>query len=611
MLPYWDSTIDAEMTDPTDSVIWTEIFLGTGNGSVKTGPFANWVTSAGELTRAIGQGQLMNKERVRDAIRNHSNHTTFGPDIEMQHDNVHLWVGGHMGRIEIAPFDPVFYMHHAFIDCIWEQFRDRLKSNNIDPANDYPTGTGGHEHYQRMINLPPFKSRRPSQFNGRYLTNKDGYRDFWTDEYYKCAPMPECSYVNPNCGSIWLECNIFLNRCVSKGSAAALPKVTPDQMMTASKQLFPNRRHSNTVSFDNLEDLPVLTKEIIFSGDMFYLYLNSLHVAEHQVFKRAAFLRQGNVIRQIQTRRVQPSFQTMYVTWPMVPFHHVQTTSSTVFDHETTHRTTPRLRFTRRPRVRTRPSTHRGTISDLSNDWSIGEFYIPKIEKPCDGYPIQNTFVMDCIANTNLWAFVPVKVVHVRHGDLRYTTYPVGEDGRYAENNDIYSQGWLTFFNGRPIDKRPTLKKCRNDKSGLVKIRMTSYGINYAGTYSDHVFIDNRQPVASAISFIAVKSPNVRETKVLFTAVDQCGIACRAYCLVKQRKNKYPKYEECNGAVSITSESPYGYATSYRAAAKKVWCPNSDIPDPDSVMYADDSQVPVIFYCDYQNYRPEKLFTKQ
>jgi hypothetical protein len=23
MLPYWDSTIDAEMTDPTDSVIWT------------------------------------------------------------------------------------------------------------------------------------------------------------------------------------------------------------------------------------------------------------------------------------------------------------------------------------------------------------------------------------------------------------------------------------------------------------------------------------------------------------------------------------------------------------------------------------------------------------
>jgi hypothetical protein len=49
----------------------------------------------------------------------------------------------------------------------------------------------------------------------------------------------------------------------------------------------------------------------------------------------------------------------------------------------------------------------------------------------------------------------------------------------------------------------------------------------------------------------------------------------------------------------------------YRAAAKKVWCPNSDIPDPDSVMYADDSQVPVIFYCDYQNYRPEKLFTKQ
>uniref|UniRef100_A0AC35FDD3 Tyrosinase copper-binding domain-containing protein n=1 Tax=Panagrolaimus sp. PS1159 TaxID=55785 RepID=A0AC35FDD3_9BILA len=44
-LPYWDSTIDNGLPDPSDSVLWTDELMGNGNGYVKTGPFHDWDTN--------------------------------------------------------------------------------------------------------------------------------------------------------------------------------------------------------------------------------------------------------------------------------------------------------------------------------------------------------------------------------------------------------------------------------------------------------------------------------------------------------------------------------------------------------------------------------------
>lgn len=45
-VPYWDSTLDAELPEPTDSMMFTDIFLGETNdeGLVVTGPYANWTS---------------------------------------------------------------------------------------------------------------------------------------------------------------------------------------------------------------------------------------------------------------------------------------------------------------------------------------------------------------------------------------------------------------------------------------------------------------------------------------------------------------------------------------------------------------------------------------
>jgi tyrosinase len=43
----------------------------------------------------------------------------FSAQVEQLHNDVHVWVGGHMGQIPYAAFDPIFWAHHCMIDRLW------------------------------------------------------------------------------------------------------------------------------------------------------------------------------------------------------------------------------------------------------------------------------------------------------------------------------------------------------------------------------------------------------------------------------------------------------------------------------------------------------------
>jgi tyrosinase len=50
----------------------------------------------------------------------------FSTQLEQQlHNRVHGWVGGAMGQIPIAAFDPIFYAHHCMIDRLWRLWQLR------------------------------------------------------------------------------------------------------------------------------------------------------------------------------------------------------------------------------------------------------------------------------------------------------------------------------------------------------------------------------------------------------------------------------------------------------------------------------------------------------
>ncbi|KAL3837510.1 hypothetical protein ACJMK2_022862 [Sinanodonta woodiana] len=201
-LPYWDYTIDYKMSDPTKSVVWTPAFLGNGHGVVNTGPFANWKTFLGPLERNIGvDGVLISKRNVEAILSKCRTKDVIFPSgqprfqIEYHHNQLHNWVGGAMSELETAAFDPVFFLHHANVDYIWQRFRDRQRKRycSVDPTKDYPiTDDTYHAPNRRMDRFPTFK-------------NIDGYASYWEKYWYRYEPPATCTVV-PDCGSPWLEC---------------------------------------------------------------------------------------------------------------------------------------------------------------------------------------------------------------------------------------------------------------------------------------------------------------------------------------------------------------------------------------------------------------------
>ncbi|WP_341874850.1 tyrosinase family oxidase copper chaperone [Streptomyces albofaciens] len=174
-LPYWDWTRDRGH----DSPLWADDFMGgdgrPGDREVTTGPFARrngWrlrvdVRPTGHdvwwanghytqddrdyLTRALRPPSTLSTARqLEDALalpvydcppwnhesgddppyRSFRNHLegyakfAWERDFAKLHGSAHRFVGGHMGYLS-SPNDPVFYLHHCFIDKIWADWQHR------------------------------------------------------------------------------------------------------------------------------------------------------------------------------------------------------------------------------------------------------------------------------------------------------------------------------------------------------------------------------------------------------------------------------------------------------------------------------------------------------
>ncbi|XP_052818054.1 putative tyrosinase-like protein tyr-3 [Mya arenaria] len=205
-LPYWDSSMDDNMAvSPALSVMWDNNHMGTGSGVVNSGPFAGWIARDNPLTRnvASGKGSLYEQSRI-DQVMGYCMLADFHGLWERGHNSVHVWVGGTMAGL-MAAADPVFWMHHAFVDYQWEKFRERQKTVcGIDPASDYPPNNPDkpeHNPEARMVGM-------------QFLANEDGIKDTWTDAWYNYSDTPKCSN---NCGgSSELFCDEASGLCVSE-----------------------------------------------------------------------------------------------------------------------------------------------------------------------------------------------------------------------------------------------------------------------------------------------------------------------------------------------------------------------------------------------------------
>lgn len=71
------------------------------------------------------------------------------------HNRVHLWVGGNMVPMT-SPDDPVFFLHHCFVDKVWADWQAVQKKENPDAAPHYAPEQDGPPGHNLKDTLKPW-----------------------------------------------------------------------------------------------------------------------------------------------------------------------------------------------------------------------------------------------------------------------------------------------------------------------------------------------------------------------------------------------------------------------------------------------------------------------
>jgi tyrosinase len=179
-IPYWDWTVDTSKTGSP----WSGSFLGgdgrSSDGQVTTGPFAystgNWTLTVRLddrpfLTREMGVSTpTLPTHSQLSAVLSRSPYDTspWGPGSPSGfrnglegftspwlHNLVHDWVGGHM-LTTVSPNDPVFWLHHSFIDKCWSGWCAAHPPAAYLPTSGTPDVVDANEP------LPPWNDMTPA-----------------------------------------------------------------------------------------------------------------------------------------------------------------------------------------------------------------------------------------------------------------------------------------------------------------------------------------------------------------------------------------------------------------------------------------------------------------
>uniref|UniRef100_A0A0N5AGM7 ShKT domain-containing protein n=1 Tax=Syphacia muris TaxID=451379 RepID=A0A0N5AGM7_9BILA len=222
-IPYWDSVLDNYIADPRDSIVFTPPFFGETDyfGNVVTGPFAYWHCLDGRSAiwrNMAREGGLFTEQNINSVMAQTNVEFVLAYTapfqgcplasnyyaIEYTHSNIHLWIGGHMKPPPSSSNDPVFYLHHSFVDFIWEMWRQTRQSRREYPRDIPQCADPQHFSYSLMR---PFYN----------LANRDGLSNMYTDFMYRYKSRPTCTIQHPFCNSSYLFCDVRIRpHCVTK-----------------------------------------------------------------------------------------------------------------------------------------------------------------------------------------------------------------------------------------------------------------------------------------------------------------------------------------------------------------------------------------------------------
>jgi tyrosinase len=141
-LPWWD------WTSPTSHTIGVPTAFSQPAVDGRFNPLSQALIYAPSANPPIwrwtrrfpGDPRWLPSSALVESLLNHSQFRDFSIQLEDVHDYVHGWaggnngaVGGDMGNLGTAAWDPLFWSHHCTIDRIWYMWQLRQGINNISP----------------------------------------------------------------------------------------------------------------------------------------------------------------------------------------------------------------------------------------------------------------------------------------------------------------------------------------------------------------------------------------------------------------------------------------------------------------------------------------------
>ncbi|KAF2712702.1 Di-copper centre-containing protein [Pleomassaria siparia CBS 279.74] len=143
--PYWDEAMDASNFVSSVLLSPTTGFGGDGVGNescIADGPFKDYVNPVGPgsrvndhcITRKLGACESVYASRLAgrefvDACMGRERWGEFWPCVEFgAHSAGHGGIGGEMLDLVASPGDPLFYLHHAYLDKVWWEWQ------SLDPG---------------------------------------------------------------------------------------------------------------------------------------------------------------------------------------------------------------------------------------------------------------------------------------------------------------------------------------------------------------------------------------------------------------------------------------------------------------------------------------------
>jgi len=133
-LPYWNWTTSPAIPAPFWGGTSNALFDGTRGIGPTDNADPSWVgASVIDGILSTPSFTLFGSDKPPGGLPTHQGNG-YGQLESIPHNNIHGWIGGDMGAFH-SPLDPIFWMHHNMLDCLWVDWNVNLGNANTNDTS--------------------------------------------------------------------------------------------------------------------------------------------------------------------------------------------------------------------------------------------------------------------------------------------------------------------------------------------------------------------------------------------------------------------------------------------------------------------------------------------